>query len=102
MIPKHSEVIANADYENMLKQLAKARPPAVKKFRLKGKTRVNNTPQRIEGRGNFLVQNVPGTGVFPTEIGVRRKLGERAAMVAQDGLLPTPMLDQRKMIFPVK
>ena len=99
MIPKHSEVIANADYESMLKQLAKARPrsPAIRKRLPKGQ------PQRIEGRGNFLVRQPPAsTGFFPTEVGVRRDLGKKAAMVAQDGLLPTPMLDQRKMIFPVK
>ena len=47
------------------------------------------------------MRNPPkGVQVYPTEAGVQRNLGKRAALVAQDGLLPTPGLDQRKMLMP--
>ncbi len=99
MIPKHSEVIANADYEALLRQLAKARPrsPPPKPH----KRHKRNVPQRIEGCGNYMVQNPPSSIPlkYPTEVGVRRELGHRAAMVAQDGLLPVPGLDQRSIIY---
>ena len=96
MIPKNAEVIANADRAALAKMVAKARPLAAPPPR-----RGRGVPQRIEGRGNFLVRNPPkSVQVYPTEAGVQQNLGKRAAMVAQDGLLPTPGLDQRKMLMP--
>ena len=98
MIPKHSDVIANADYEALLRQLAKARPRSPPK---PGKRHKRNVPQRIEGRGNYMVQNPPKSIPlkYPTEVGVRRELGIKAAKVAQDGLLPVPGLDQRSLLY---
>ena len=96
MIPKNSELRANADMRALARMLAKARPMAAPPPR-----RGRGVPQRIEGKGNFLVQNPPkSVQVYPTEAGMQRNLGKRAAMVAQDGLLPTPGLDQRKMLQP--
>ena len=96
MIPKNAELKANADRAALAKMVAKARPLAAPPPR-----RGRGVPQKIEGRGNLLVQNPPkGVQVYPTEAGVQRNLGKRAAMVAQDGLLPTPGLDQRKMLMP--
>ena len=96
MIPKNAEVIANADRAALAKMVAKARPLAAPPPR-----RGRGVPQRIEGGGNFLVRNPPkSVQVYPTEAGVQKNLGKRAAMVAQDGLLPTPGLDQRKMLMP--
>ena len=96
MIPKNSELHANADMRALARMLAKARPMAAPPPR-----RGRGVPQRIEGKGNFLVQNPPkSVQVYPTEAGMQRNLGKRAAMVAQDGLLPTPGLDQRKMLQP--
>ena len=96
MIPKHAELKANADRAALAKMVAKARPLAAPPPR-----RGRGVPQKIEGRGNFLVRNPPkSVQVYPTEAGVQKNLGKRAAMVAQDGLLPTPGLDQRKMLMP--
>ena len=96
MIPKNAELKANADRAALAKMVAKARPLAAPPPR-----RGRGVPQRIEGGGNFLVRNPPkSVQVYPTEAGVQRNLGKRAAMVAQDGLLPTPGLDQRKMLMP--
>ena len=96
MIPKNAELVANADRAALAKMVAKARPLAAPPPR-----RGRGVPQRIEGGGNFLVRNPPkSVQVYPTEAGVQRNLGKRAAMVAQDGLLPTPGLDQRKMLMP--
>ena len=96
MIPKNAEIRANADRAALARMVARARPVPIKKRLPK------NVPQSIEGRGNSLVQNPPkGIQVnYPTEAGIQRNLGRRAAMVAQDGLLPTPGLDQRKMLMP--
>ena len=93
MIPKNAEIRANADRAALARMVARAR---IKKRLPK------NVPQSIEGRGNFLVQNPPKSIQvnYPTEAGIQRNLGKRAAMVAQDGLLPTPGLDQRKMLMP--
>ena len=94
MIPKNSELRANADMRALARMLAKARPAPPPR-------RGRGVPQRIEGKGNILVQNPPkSVQVYPTEAGVQRNLGKRAALVAQDGLLPTPGLDQRKMLQP--
>ena len=96
MIPKHAELKANADRAALAKMVARARPLAAPPPR-----RGRGVPQRIEGGGNFLVRNPPkSVQVYPTEAGVQKNLGKRAAMVAQDGLLPTPGLDQRKMLMP--
>ena len=97
MIPKNAELKANADRAALAKMVAKAGRPLAAPPPRRGK----NVPQKIEGRGNFLVRNPPkSVQVYPTEAGVQRNLGKRAAMVAQDGLLPTPGLDQRKMLMP--
>ena len=94
MIPKNAELKANADRAALAKMVAKARPAPPPR-------RGRGVPQRIEGGGNFLVRNPPkSVQVYPTEAGVQKNLGKRAAMVAQDGLLPTPGLDQRKMLMP--
>ena len=94
MIPKNAELKAHADRAALAKMVAKARPAPPPR-------RGRGVPQKIEGRGNFLVRNPPkSVQVFPTEAGVQQNLGKRAAMVAQDGLLPTPGLDQRKMLMP--
>ena len=95
MIPKNSELRANADMRALARMLARARPMAAPPPR-----RGRGVPQRIEGKANFLVQNPPKSVQRPTEAGMQRNLGKRAAMVAQDGLLPTPGLDQRKMLQP--
>ena len=96
MIPKNAELKANADRAALAKMVAKARPLAAPPPR-----RGRGVPQRIEGGGNFLVRNPPkSVQVYPTEAGVQKNLGKRAAMVAQDGLLPTPGLDQRKRLMP--
>ena len=95
MITKNSELRANADMRALARMIAKARPMAAPPPR-----RGRGVPQRIEGKGNFLVQNPPKMVQYPTEAGMQRNLGKRAAMVAQDGLLPTPGLDQRKMLRP--
>ena len=96
MIPKNAELKANADRAALAKMVAKARPLAAPPPR-----RGRGVPQKIEGGGNFLVRNPPkSVQVYPTEAGVQKNLGKRAAMVAQDGLLPTPGLDQRKMLMP--
>ena len=54
--------------------------------------------------GNFLVRNPPKSieVKYPSQVAVDRKLDRRAAMVAQDGLLPSPGLDQQKMLLPGK
>ena len=96
MIPKDAELKANADRAALAKMVAKVQPLARAPPR-----RARGVPQKIEGGGNFLVRNPPkGVQVYPTEAGVQRNLGKRAAMVAQDGLLPTPGLDQRKILMP--
>ena len=97
MIPKNSEIRADADMRALARMLARARPMAAPPPR-----RGRGVPQRIEGKGNFLVQNPPKSVQvqYPTEAGMQRNLGKRAALVAQDGLLPTPGLDQRKMLQP--
>ena len=96
MIPKNAEIRANADRAALARMVVRARPLQIKKRLPK------NVPQSIEGRGNFLVQNPPKSIQvnYPTEASIQRNLGKRAAMVAQDGLLPTPGLDQRKMLMP--
>ena len=93
MIPKNSELRANADMRALARMLAKARPAPPPR-------RGRGVPQRIEGKGNFLVRNPPKMVQYPTEAGMQRNLGMQAALVAQDGLLPTPGLDQRKMLQP--
>ena len=97
MIPKNAELRANADRAALAKMVARATPQLPRPPPRRGK----NVPQKIEGGGNFLVRNPPkGVQVYPTEAGVQRNLGKRAAMVAQDGLLPTPGVEQRKMLMP--
>ena len=96
MIPKDSEIRANADMQALARMIARARRPMTAPPPRRGR----GVPQRIEGKGNFLVQNPPKSVQRPTEAGMQLNLGKRAAMVAQDGLLPTPGLDQRKMLQP--
>ena len=100
MIPKDADLRANADRAALARMIVKAGPP--KKLARPPPRRGRGVPQRIEGKGNFLVQNPPKSVAvnYPTEAGLQRNLGVRAAMVAQDGLLPTPGLDQRKMLMP--
>ena len=95
MIPKNSEIRANADMRALARMIARVRPMTAPPPR-----RGRGVPQRIEGKGNFLVQNPPKSIQRPTEAGMQLARGKRAAMVAQDGLLPTPGLDQRKMLQP--
>ena len=98
MIPKNEELRANADRRALARMIVKAGPPLPAPPPRRGR----GVPQRIEGKGNFLVQNPPKSiqVQYPTQAGMQRDLGKRAAMVAQDGLLPTPGLDQRKMLQP--
>jgi len=100
MIPKNEELRANADHRALARMVAKATRP--RHLAAPPPRRGRGVPQRIEGKGNFLVQNPPKSIQvnYPTEAGIQRNLGQRAAMVAQDGLLPTPGLDQRKMLQP--
>ena len=100
MIPKHSELRANADMRALGRMIVKA--GVSRHLAAPPPRRGRGVPQRIEGRGNFLVQNPPKSiqVQYPTEAGMQRNLGKQAAMVAQDGLLPTPGLDQRKMLQP--
>merc|ERR1712138_362523 len=100
MIPKHSDLRADADRRALARMLVKAGP--ARHAAAPPPKRGRGVPQRIEGKGNFLVQNPPKSiqVKYPTEAGIQRTLGQRAAMVAQDGLLPTPGLDQRKMLQP--
>ena len=108
MIPKNAELRANADRAALAKMVVRAGMP--RHLAAPPPRRGKGVPQKIEGKGNFLVQNPPkGVQVYPTEAGVQRNLGKRAAnahgmahsaLVAQDGLLPTPGLDQRKMLMP--
>ena len=99
MSPKNAELRANADRAALAKMVVRAGMP--RHLAAPPPRRGKGVPQKIEGKGNFLVQNPPkGVQVYPTEAGVQRNLGKRAAMVAQDGLLPTPGLDQRKMLMP--
>ena len=101
MIPKHIDLLANADRRAIAHALAKVvidRAPKPRKRLPKG------TPQFIAAKGNYLVQNPPGgTAAFgrfaPTQEGMRYKRGERAAMVAQGGLLPPPGMDQRRALY---
>ena len=100
MIPKHSELRANADMRVLARMIVKA--GVSRHLAAPPPRRGRGVPQRIEGKGNFLVQNPPKSiqVQYPTEAGMQRDLGKRAALVAQDGLLPTPGLDQRKMLQP--
>ena len=99
MIPKNADLQANANRAALARMVAKAVP---KKLAKPPPRRGRGVPQKIEGKGNFLVQNPPKSVAvnYPTEAGMQRNLGVRAALVAQDGLLPTPGLDQRKMLMP--
>ena len=94
MIPKNVDLLVNADRRAIAKALVKVMPKAQKPARP-----AKGVPQRIEGRGNYLVQNLPSTPYGPTQEGMRYKRGKRAAMVAQDGLLSAPGMDQRWALY---
>ena len=100
MIPKHIDLLANADRRAIRAALAKVVKSRAPKPRKLG---APNKPQLIEARGNFLVQNPPGGAAFgrsaPTQAGMRYDRGKRAASVAQDGLLPSQGLDQLGMLY---
>ena len=100
MIPKDADLRANADRAALARMIVKAGPP--RGLARPPPRRGRGVPQIIEGKGNFLVQKPPKSVAvnYPTEAGLQRTLGVRAAMVAQDGLLPTSGLDQRKMLMP--
>ena len=55
MIPKNAELKANADRAALAKMVAKAGRPLAAPPPRRGK----GAPQKIEGRGNFLVRNPP-------------------------------------------
>ena len=103
MIPRNADLAANANRAALARMLVRVGPhlhaPST------GKRHAKNRPQEISAMGgNFLVRNPPKSieVSYPTQAGVDRKLGNRAAMVAQDGLLPTRGLDQRNMLLPNK
>ena len=104
MIPRNADLAANANRAALARMVVRARAPL--HLAAPPPRRGKGTPQKIENApaGNFLVRNPPKSieVSYPTQAGVDRKLGNRAAMVAQDGLLPTPGLDQRNMLLPNK
>ena len=100
MIPKNVDLLANADRRAIARALAKVVKRPVKV----GKP-PKGTPQHIVGLGNYLVKNLPGAGYGPkgpTQAGMQYSRGQRAALVAQDGLLPVPGLDQRSVLYKKK
>ena len=100
MIPKNVDLLANADRRAIARALAKVVKRPVKV----GKP-PKGTPQHIAGLGNYLVKNLPGAGYGPkgpTQAGMQYSRGQRAAMVAQDGLWPVPGLDQRSVLYKKK
>ena len=103
MIPKDADLRANANREALAKMVLRARPllHAARPPPRRGKGR----PQEISAMGgNFLGRSPPKSVEvkYPSQVGVDRKMDKRAALVAQDGLLPTPGLDQRNMLLPSK
>ena len=103
MVPQHGDLLANANRAALAKMVVRARAPL--HLAAPPPRRGKGTPQKIDFMaGNFLVRNPPRSieVKYPTQVGVDRKMGNRAAMVAQDGLLPTPGLDQRNMLLPNK
>ena len=102
MIPKNADLAANADRAALARMLVRAgshlHAPST------GKRHAKNRPQEISAMGgNFLVRNPPkSVEKYPSQVGLDRKMDQRAALVAQDGLLPTPGLDQRNMLLPSK
>ena len=99
MIPKHSEIVANIDFNALLGAASKVVPRRYKPL----KRHPRGVPQRIEARGNYLVQgdiaSARGAVYGPTEAQQRNALGKRAAKVVQDGLLPVPGLSQRSLLY---
>ena len=61
MIPKNAELRANADRAALAKMVVKAGPP--RHLAAPPLRRGRGVPQRIEGRGNFLVQNASGSSL---------------------------------------
>ena len=103
MIPKHADLAANADRAALARMLVRAGPPLHRAA--PPPRRGKGTPQKIDFQGgNFLVRNPPKSVEvkYPSQVGLDRKMDKRAALVAQDGLLPTPGLDQRNMLLPSK
>ena len=103
MIPRNADLAANANRAALARMVVRARAPL--HLAAPPPRRGKGTPQKIDFMaGNFLVRNPPKSieVSYPTQVGVDRKLGNRAAMVAQDGLLPTRGLDQRNMLLPNK
>ena len=100
MIPKNVDLLANADRRAIARALVKVVPRAPRP-----KKAPKGVPQHIVGLGNYLVKNLPGAGYGPkgpTQAGMQYSRGQRAAMVAQDGLLPVPGLDQRSVLYKKK
>ena len=103
MTPKNADLAANADRAALARMLVRAgshlhAPPTAKRH-------AKNRPQEIPDMGgNFLVRNPPKSVEvnYPSQVGVDRKFARRAALVASDGLDPTPGLDQRNMLLPSK
>ena len=104
MIPKNADLAANANRAALARMVVRARAPL--HLAAPPPRRGKGTPQKIENApaGNFLVRNPPKSieVKYPSQVAVDRKLDRRAAMVAQDGLLPSPGLDQQKMLLPSK
>ena len=103
MIPKNADLAANDNRATLARMLVRVGPhlhaPST------GKRHAKNRPQEISAMGgNFLVRNPPKSIEvnFPSQVGVDRKFARRAALVANDGLDPTPGLDQRNMLLPSK
>ena len=104
MIPKDADLAANADRAALASMLVRSARPHLHAPPV-AKRHAKNRPQDISFMGgNFLVRNPPKSVEvnYPSQVGVDRKFARRAALVAQDGLDPTPGLDQRNMLLPSK
>ena len=103
MIPKNADLAANADRAALARMVVRARAPL--HLAAPPPRRGKGAPQKIDFMGgNFLVRNPPKSAEvkYPSQVGLDRKMDKRAALVAQDGLDPTPGLDQRNMLLPSK
>ena len=94
---KHFELLANLDAKRILEMNKRqyhtqARP--VLDTRRKG-TVPQVPPQNFVNK----VMVVPGTRKYPTQAGRRHDKGITAALVVNDGLNSSAMLDQRRMLY---
>ena len=99
MIPKNAELKANADRAALAKMVAKAAPQLAKPPPRRGR----GVPQKIEGRGNFLVRNPPkSVQVYPhrsggaAEPGQARGNGGSGRSAADAGTRPKKNVDALK------